>query len=176
MHKVSFLAAAIISAALLVGAAVAAEPYPARPIRVIDGFSAGGGTDYLARVLARKLTDSFAAAMPLVKAKRLNAIAVTSAKRATALPELPTIAESGFSGFDVTPWYGILLPAKTPPAIVTILNAEIGKVLRMPDVQATFATQAFEAMGSTPERFKAIMADEVKLWARVIKDAGVKAE
>lgn len=120
--------------------------------------------------------SSVAAAMPLVKAKRLNALAVTSTKRATALPEVPTIAESGFAGFDVTPWYGILVPAKTPSAVVTFLNAEIGKVLQMPDVQASLATQAFEATSTTPERFRQIMTEEVKLWAKVIKDAGVKPE
>ena len=114
--------------------------------------------------------------MPLLKAKRLNALAVTSAKRAAALPDVPTVAESGFSGFDVTPWYGIFVPAKTPARIIALLNREIGKVLQMPDVQAALATQAFEASATTPERFRQIVQDEVKLWARVIKDVGVKPE
>lgn len=119
---------------------------------------------------------SVAAASPLVKAKRLNALAVSGSKRASALPEVPTIAESGFPGFDVTPWYGILVPARTPGAVVTVLNREIGKVLQMADVQSALATQAFEAAGSTPEQFRKIVTDEVNLWARVIKDAGVKPE
>jgi tripartite-type tricarboxylate transporter receptor subunit TctC len=120
--------------------------------------------------------SSVAAAMPLVKAKRLNAIAVTTAKRAAALPDVPTIAESGFPGFDVTPWYGILVPAKTPRQVITLLNNEIAKVLQMPDVQASLATQAFETTSSTPERLRTIMVDEVNLWAKVIKDGGVKPE
>ena len=119
---------------------------------------------------------SVAAASPLVKAKRLNAVAVAGLKRASALPDVPTIAESGLAGFDVTPWYGILVPAKTPAAIVTTLNREIGKVLQMPDVQAALATQAFEAAASTPDQFRKIFTDEVNLWARVIRDAGVKPE
>lgn len=120
--------------------------------------------------------SSLAAALPMINANRLNALAVTSSKRAKAFPELPTIAESGFPGFDVTPWYGIVAPAKTPSAIVRLLNTEIGKVLQFPDVQANFASQGLEATGSTPERFRTVMAEETKLWARVIKDAGIKPE
>ena len=120
--------------------------------------------------------SSVAAAMPLMKSKRLNVLAVTSAKRASALPDVPTVAESGFPGYDVTPWYGWLVPAKTPAAVITFLNAEIGKALQAPDVQASLATQAFEATHSTPARWRQIVTEEVKLWAKVIKDAGVKPE
>lgn len=119
---------------------------------------------------------SLAAALPLIKAGRLTALAVTSAKRAKALPELATIAESGFARFDITPWYGILAPSATPAAIVELLNAEIGKILQRPDVQAMFAIQGLEATGSTPEQFRHIMQAEIEQWAKVIKDANIKAD
>jgi tripartite-type tricarboxylate transporter receptor subunit TctC len=119
---------------------------------------------------------SLSGALPMIKAQRLTALAVTSARRAKAFPELPTIAESGFPGFDVTPWYGILIPAATPAPIVGALNTELGKVLQAPDIQASFLAQGLEATGSTQERFKAIMQSEIEKWAKVIKDAGIKAE
>jgi tripartite-type tricarboxylate transporter receptor subunit TctC len=120
--------------------------------------------------------SSVAAAMPLVQSNRLIPLAVTSARRVQALPGLPTIAESGFPGFDVTPSYGILAPRKTPMSIVSALNTEIGRILALSDVQAKFATQALEATASTPERFKAVMEAEVQQWARVIYQAGIKPE
>lgn len=119
---------------------------------------------------------SLAAALPMIKANRLNALAVTGARRTKVLPDLPTIAESGVPGFDVTPWYGIVAPAQTPAAVVKLLNAEIGKVLPLPDVQASLAAQGMEAAGSTPERFRTIMSEEISLWARVIKEAGIKPD
>jgi len=119
---------------------------------------------------------SVAAALPMVKASRLNALAITSAKRAKTLPELPTIAESGFPGFDVTPSYGILLPAGTPSSLIDRINAVIGKALMLPDVQASYASQALEAAHSTPARFREIMAEEVSLWRKVIREASIRAE
>jgi tripartite-type tricarboxylate transporter receptor subunit TctC len=119
---------------------------------------------------------SLAAALPLIKAGRLTALAVTSAKRAQAFPELPTIAESGFPGFDITPRYGVLAPASTPSAIVKLLNSEIGKILQQPDIQTMFASQGLEATGSTPEQFRNIMQAEIAQWAKVIRDANIKAD
>ncbi len=119
---------------------------------------------------------SMVGALPLIKAGRLTALGVTSAKRARSFPELPTIAESGFAGFDVTPWYGVLAPAATPAVIITLLNVEIGRILQLPDIQAMYAAQGLEATGSTPERFKQIMQAEIEKWAKVIKEANIKAE
>jgi tripartite-type tricarboxylate transporter receptor subunit TctC len=120
--------------------------------------------------------SGFGTAMPLVKAGRLSALAVTSARRAVAYPELPTIAESGFPGFDVTPWYGLIAPAAAPPAIIKGLNSEIIKILQLPEVKASFASQGVEAIGSTPERFKELMQAEVEVWAKVIKTANIRVE
>ena len=117
-----------------------------------------------------------AGASSLVKAGKLTALAVSSAKRAKSLPDIPTVAETGYPDFDVTPWYGYMVPAATPKSIVKLLNVEIGKILGMPDVQAAFATQGLEATPSTPERMRQIMLEEEARWAKVIKEANIKAE
>ena len=138
-----------------------------------------GGAPAAAAVTAGEVQLGFAspaAALPLMKGGRIIALAVSSAKRAKAFPELPTIAESGYPGFDVTPWYGILAPVATPAPIIRLLNVEIAKVLQMADVQALFATQGMEAAGSTPEQFKQIMQAEVAQWAKVIRDANIKGQ
>lgn len=115
------------------------------------------------------------AAIPLIKAKRLNALAVTSAKRIGAMPGVPTVAESGFPGFDVTNLGGILAPSGTPDAVVKLLNAELRKIVQMDDVKAKFLVQGLDVAESTPAELTAIMASEVARWARIIKEAGITA-
>ena len=117
-----------------------------------------------------------AGASASVKAGRLKALAVSSSKRAKSLPSVATVAESGYPDFDVTPWYGYMAPAGTPKHIVKLLNAEIGKILEMPDVQAAFLTQGLEATRSTPERMRQVMEEELVRWTRVIKDANITAK
>ncbi|HKA44476.1 MAG TPA: tripartite tricarboxylate transporter substrate binding protein [Burkholderiales bacterium] len=119
---------------------------------------------------------SLTLALPLIKAGRLTPLAVTSAQRAREFPNLPTIAEAGVPGYDLTPWYAAYAPAGTPAAIVKLLNAEINAILRMPDIQTGFAVQGLEAVGGTPEQARQTMRVEVKKWAKVIKEAGIKAE
>jgi tripartite-type tricarboxylate transporter receptor subunit TctC len=138
-----------------------------------------GGAPAIAAVTAGEVQVGFgslAAALPLIKSGRLTALAVTSAKRAQGFPELPTIAESGFPDFDVTPSYGVLAPVATPPALIAFLNAEIGRILKLPDVATRFATQGLEPTGSTPAQFKQVMQAEVEQWARVIKEANIRME
>ena len=114
--------------------------------------------------------------MTQMKAGRLRPIGVTSLKRTAALPEVPTIAESGVPGYEVNPWFGVLLPARTPQPLVSRLNAEILKVLQLPATRERFAAEGFEAAGNTPAQFAAyIKAEQIK-WGKVIKDAGIKAE
>ena len=117
--------------------------------------------------------SSIAAAMPMIQAKRLNALAVSSSKRTPALPDVPTVIESGVAGFDVMPSYGVLGPRATPASTVALLNAEIRKIAQMDDVKTRFAAQALEAAASTPAEFRAIIEKEVALWARVIRDANI---
>src|ERR1043166_985827 len=123
----------------------------------------------------RIAATSLAAALPMIEAKRLNVLAVTSAKRMSALPGVPTVAESGFPGFDVVYTLGVLAPTGTPAAIVKLLNAEILNFVQTDDVRAKFAAQGLEAAGSTPNEFRAVVEAEIAVWGRVIKDANITA-
>jgi tripartite-type tricarboxylate transporter receptor subunit TctC len=114
--------------------------------------------------------------MPHLKAGKLRALAVTGAQRSPAVPEVPTIAESGFPGFEATAWYGVLAPAGTPKAVVIRLHDEIVRVLKMPDVKERLENVGFELVGGTPEAFGAYIKTEIQKWAKVVKASGIKAE
>jgi tripartite-type tricarboxylate transporter receptor subunit TctC len=116
------------------------------------------------------------AAIPHVKSGKLRALGVTGAKRSQSLPEIPTIAESGVKGYEVSTWYGVLAPARTNKAIVTRLHAEIVKLLAVPDTKEKLLAQGFEPVGSTPDEFGAYIKSEIAKWAKVIKTAKIKAE
>ncbi len=113
---------------------------------------------------------------PLVKAGKAKLLAVSNAKRSAAVPELPTLAESGFPGFDATTWNGFLAPASTPPDVVARLNKLIGQILVMPDVQQRLAAAGAEVAGGTPEHFAAPIKRETAGWAKVIERSGIKLE
>lgn len=113
---------------------------------------------------------------PYVASGRLRAIAVGSTSRLPRYPDLPTVAESGYPEYEVTTWYGLLAPAKTPRETILQINSELSKMLARPDVRETLAQQAAEPMGSTPEAFGAHIQREIARWARVIKAAGVPIE
>jgi len=117
-----------------------------------------------------------ASAIPHVKSGRIKGIAVTTAKRSALLPELPTISEAGLAGFDANNWYGLVVPAKTPRAIIDQLNAEVTKILNMPDVRTALFNQGLDPAPGTPEQFGAYIKSERTKWARVIKESGAKAE
>jgi tripartite-type tricarboxylate transporter receptor subunit TctC len=116
------------------------------------------------------------AAMPHVDTGRLRALAVTSAKRFSVVPELPTIAEAGVPGFDVSSWYALFAPAKTPPAIVRKMNADAVAVLREPQVRKRIEDLGLEVVGSTPEELGAFLRAEMTKWEPVIKAAGITAQ
>jgi tripartite-type tricarboxylate transporter receptor subunit TctC len=111
-----------------------------------------------------------------VKAKRLKPLAVTSAKRAATYPDVPTAAEAGLKGFEVSAWYSILVPAGTPRPIIDRLNAEVLKALRQPDVIDRLQAEGAEAAGTTPEQFAEFMRRESAKWGRVVKLSGMKAD
>ncbi len=111
-----------------------------------------------------------------VKAGRLRWLAISTAQRSRAIPDVATIAESGVPGFDVGGWYGVLAPAKTPPAIVTLLSREIVNALKSPEVGERFAADGSEPLGRTPDDFTAYIKSELAKWARVVKKTGIKAE
>jgi tripartite-type tricarboxylate transporter receptor subunit TctC len=139
-----------------------------------------GGAPAAAAVLAGEvqlLFGSVPATGPQIKAGKLRALAVTGLKRSSVLPNLPTLAESGFAGFDVTAWYSFLLPAKTPRAVVTRLFDEAQRAVKLAEVQEAFARQGLEIETSaSPERFAAEIRNETAAWAAVIKSAGIRAE
>lgn len=111
-----------------------------------------------------------------VKAGKLRAIAVTSATRARALPDLPTMREAGIADYDVTSWNGVLAPAATPREIINRLNADFNRIIAAPDMQARMLEFGFEAMGGPPERFSTLIKEELAKWAPVVKAAGVRID
>jgi len=120
--------------------------------------------------------SGFSSTLPHIKSGKLRPLVVTGAQRSPALPDVPTIAESGFPGFEATAWYGVLAPAKTPKPIVTRLHAEIVKVLQLPDVKERLGNLGFEIVGSTPEQFAAYIKSEISKWEKVVKTSGAKPE
>ena len=111
--------------------------------------------------------------LPHVKTGRVRAIALTSLKRSPTLPDLPTIAESGYPGFQSGIWYGVVAPARTPPEIIARLNAELVKIVRTPDFLASLKTEGAEVVASTPAYFGDHIKQETARWAKVIKEANI---
>src|SRR5260221_434535 len=116
------------------------------------------------------------AAVGQIKAGTVHALAMTSAKRTAALPQVPTLAESGIKGAEVASWYGVLAPAKTPPDIVARLNVEVNKALAAPEVRESLTGEGGEVLGGTPEQFTAFLRAEQAKWSKVVKDSGVKLD
>ena len=117
-----------------------------------------------------------AVVLPLVREGKLRALAVTSLRRSSAVPELPTIAESGYPGFEVTAWNGLLAPARTPATIVRKLHLETVKALALPDLRAKLADLGLEGIGNSPDEFAAVIKSEIPKWAKVIKESGIKPD
>ena len=130
-------------------------------------------TDVMSGVVAVGIQNA-GAGMPMVRDGRVRGIAVTSLKRASSAPELPTLAEQGFPGFEATSWFALLGPANLPRAIVDKVRAESLKVLADPEMQKKFAVMGLDLVGSTPEETRAAIAADIPKWARVIKDANIK--
>jgi tripartite-type tricarboxylate transporter receptor subunit TctC len=111
-----------------------------------------------------------------VRAGEVKALAVTSSKRSTALPNVPTMAEAGVANYETAGWFGLLAPAKTPPAIVEKLNQEIVKVMKLPDLRARFAELGAEPVSTTPAEFAKFIHDELKNWATIVKASGAQLD
>ena len=120
--------------------------------------------------------NNFLAGMPMIRAGKLRALAVSSQRRSTAMPELPTVADAGVPGYSVTGWYGLLVPGATPAPIVNTLHDGVVKALKSKDVSERLSGEAAEIVGSTPQQFAAHLRSEIEKWAAVIKKAGVRAE
>jgi len=111
-----------------------------------------------------------------IRAERIRAIAVTSAKRANAAPDIPTVAESGVPGYEASSWFALLAPAGTPRTIVTRLNAEALKALQMREVQESLTRQGMDPTGTTPAEADAYLRSEIAKWTRVVREAGIRAD
>jgi len=128
----------------------------------------GGQTDVL--------FSSTATALPQVKAGRLRAVAVTTATRLAAEPNVPTLAESGVAGYDVPLWHGLIGPKGLPRPVVERINAEVGKILRLKETADQLQTDGVSPAGGTPEEFRERIQKEIALWRKVVADTGVKVE
>jgi tripartite-type tricarboxylate transporter receptor subunit TctC len=120
--------------------------------------------------------DNITTAWPLAKGGKLRALAVTTAKRSAIAPDVPTLSESGLTGYEVGSWQGVFAPAGTPAAIVKRLNAEIVKIINMPDVKEKLIGLGAEPVGNTSEEFAALVKTEVAKWAEVVKKSGAKVD
>ena len=122
------------------------------------------------------MLENMAPMVPQVKAGRVRGLAVTTLRRSPAIPELPTVAESGVPGFEITAWSGLVVPAGVPKSIVAKLNAEVNKALALPSVKARLAAMGYDTVGGTPEQFTAFVKSESTRWADVVKRTGAKVD
>jgi tripartite-type tricarboxylate transporter receptor subunit TctC len=114
--------------------------------------------------------------LPHIRSGRLRPLGTGGAKRSPALPDIPTIAESGLPGYEANNWWGIVAPAGTPPAIIKRLHGEISGILTRPDVQKWFTSEGAESVNRTPEEFARIIVSEMDKWGKVVKQAGIRGE
>ncbi len=133
----------------------------------------------LADVMGGTVDNAFASvpsAIGMIRGGKLRAIAVSSAKRVAAMPDVPSIAERGYPKFNINPWWGLLGPAGMPKAIVDKINADVAQILRTPDAEAFFAKTGAEVLLSSPEAFQKMLEADVARWARVVKASGAKVD
>jgi len=138
-----------------------------------------GGAPALQALLAgdtQLMFDNLANSMQQVKAGKLKALAVTTEKRSALVPDLPTMAESGVPGFDISTWFGIMAPAGTPPDVIAKWNTDLVKVLNSPDMRERMTAQGAEAAPDTPAEFSAFIARELAKYARIVKASGAKVD
>jgi tripartite-type tricarboxylate transporter receptor subunit TctC len=138
-----------------------------------------GGGPAMADLVGAQISGSFASmpsAIPFVRGGKLRALAVTAPKRSPAEPQIPTISEAGIPGFAVLDWQGLFTTAKTPPAIVNKLNAEVIRILKLPDVIEKLAVAGVEIQTTTPKEWGDFVKSEITKWSKVVKEAGIKVE
>ena len=138
-----------------------------------------GGGPALVDVLSGQVELTFVgapASMPHIRSGRLKVLAVTTTKRSAALPDVPTVAELGYPGYELGAWYGVLAPARTPPAIVNQLSAELAKAVNAADVREKLLALGIEPVGSTPAEFTDHLMKEIARWTPIIQKAGIKPD
>lgn len=114
--------------------------------------------------------------LPHAKSGRLRALAVTTARRSSATPDIPTVAEAGVPGYEMSQWYGLLAPAGTPTTFIDRLNTEIGKALKQPELRNRLQSEGAEPAGSSPQEFGAFFKSEIARWTRIVQQAGIRAD
>ena len=122
------------------------------------------------------LVASPSAALPHIKSGRLRALAVTSAERADALPDVPTVAEAGVPGYEMVMWYGLIAPAGVPRDIVERLNGEVGKILATRETKEHLRSDTAVAVGGTPEQFQDRIRKDIAVWQKVVAERGIRAD
>ena len=137
--------------------------------------TAAGVADMLGGSI-QAIFDAWATTGPHVQAGKLRFLAVSTAGRSALEPQLPTVAESGFPGFDLYVWYGLMAPAGTPPEVIAKLSSETAKVMAQADLKERFARLGMEPMTSTPEQFATHLRAETAKWAKIVRDSGARAE
>jgi tripartite-type tricarboxylate transporter receptor subunit TctC len=138
-----------------------------------------GSSDAQAQVIGGNvvlMSDTLTGILAQVKAGKLRALGVAIPQRSPFLPDVPTLAEQGYAGFESVGWIGLAAPAKTPPAILDKLNAEVRKMLQDPAVKERFASLAFTTVGDSREQFAAFMKSEIAKWSKVAQDSGARAD
>ncbi|MBI3052910.1 MAG: tripartite tricarboxylate transporter substrate binding protein [Betaproteobacteria bacterium] len=120
--------------------------------------------------------ENIVTTLPLARAGKLRAFAVTTIKRSRAADDIPTLAESGVPGYDANAWFGVFVPAGTPPAVINRLHAEISRILKIPEIRDRFRALGAEPAGTTPGEFAAFFRSEVAKWAKVVKESGAQVE
>lgn len=157
---------------------LAAELFKSMAHLDIRPISYRGSTAVLPDLLAGRITMGFTNIVnvaPLAKDGKLRAFAVTSRKRSPIMPDLPTMAESGFPGYEAVPWFGLMAPAGTPQPIIDKLHRETVKALAIPEVRQSMENQGLDVIGGTPADFAEAIRTETPYWAKIIKEAGIKA-
>lgn len=120
--------------------------------------------------------SSMGAGVGQIKGGKLRALAVTGLQRSPILPDVPTVAESGYKNFDASGWYGVLAPAGTPAPIIARLNAEITRILQLPEVRERLSSEGGEILGGSPERFASYLKTELAKWSQIVKDSGARVD
>ena len=150
----------------------------AAAINLVPVFYKGAAAPVI-EVMGGQITmaiETISPILPHVKAGKLKALGVTASRRSTQLPDVPTIAESGYPGFEVVNWYGVLAPAGTPRNVITRLNREITRIVKLPDVRDRLTSFGLEVVDSTPEEYAAFRKSDLMKWAKIIKDTNLRSD
>jgi tripartite-type tricarboxylate transporter receptor subunit TctC len=138
-----------------------------------------GGAQAMPAVMSGEVASSFAtivSSLPLVASGKLRGLAVTSAERFPSAPDFPTVAEAGLPGYEAVAWYGVFAPAGTPAEVVTTLNADISRIVKLPEVAALLLKQGAQAYATSPQEFVRVVERDIAKWAKVVKESGAKAD